>query len=467
MNKIDKLVNFNINHVMIDFMVIIAVYAAAYYLTPAWRNIEYRFFYAIMLPTFCMIFFLYMAFFRMYSMSTFFRTKMVLRNTALSFIFTFATMFVTLFSMYSTTFSRIFLMVFLSGAFIILHIEKYILLKVRRAITFNAKAIYVGNIGEKRELYENFLQFAPISGFNFTVLGYIDTSGTEIKAEGCLGDIKDFETILRQNPCGNVVFGISIMETIKWDIEKFLRISSDMGIISRVIFDSYHFQNYVWHASSLGAYPMLTYDNVSLDPISQVIKRFMDITGGILGVILSFPIMIVTAIAIKLDSPGPAIFKQVRVGQHGQKFHIYKFRSMYIDAEQRLQELMDRNEMGDSRIFKIKDDPRITKIGKFIRKTSIDELPQFFNVIRGNMSLVGTRPPTVNEVEHYDRHHFMRISIKPGITGMWQTSGRNEIKDFEQIVKLDVAYIENWSLLLDFTLIFKTVKVLFSRTGAY
>ena len=140
---------------------------------------------------------------------------------------------------------------------------------------------------------------------------------------------------------------------------------------------------------------------------------------------------------------------------------------MYIDAEKRKQDLMAQNEMSDPRLFKMKDDPRITKIGKIIRKTSIDELPQFFNVFIGNMSLVGTRPPTVSEVEQYDRQHFRRISIKPGITGMWQTSGRNEIKDFEQVVQLDVAYIDNWSLLLDFKLMFKTVMVLLNRNGAY
>jgi lipopolysaccharide/colanic/teichoic acid biosynthesis glycosyltransferase len=156
------------------------------------------------------------------------------------------------------------------------------------------------------------------------------------------------------------------------------------------------------------------------------------------------------------------------VGKNGKKFHIYKFRSMFSDAESHLQDLMHKNEMGgDGKIFKIKDDPRITRVGKFIRKTSIDELPQFFNVIIGNMSLVGTRPPTVNEVEQYGRQHYRRISIKPGITGIWQTSGRNDIVDFEKIVKMDVEYIEKWSLILDCLLILRTVKVLASKSGAY
>jgi len=213
---------------------------------------------------------------------------------------------------------------------------------------------------------------------------------------------------------------------------------------------------------------MLTFYNVSIDPVLLAIKRLIDIVGSFVGIILASPIMLITTIAIKIDSPGPVFFKQNRVGLNGKKFKILKFRSMCTDAEKLKQQLLAQNEMGDSRLFKMKNDPRITKVGRIIRKTSIDELPQFFNVLIGDMSLVGTRPPTVSEVEQYDRHHFRRISIKPGITGMWQTSGRNSIKDFEQIVKLDTTYIDNWSLLLDFKLMFKTVKVLlFNKTGAY
>ena len=460
-----KMANFNIRHAIIDFLAVVGVYAAAYYLTPARLNQGAGAFYITMFFSFWVIFFLFMVFFRMYTMATYLHTKRVIRNTIFSLIFSSATLFITLFTVYNTTFSRIFLLVFLSGAFIVLCTEKMILLKIRKIKHSNSKVIYVGSVGENSELYDNFLQYAQLSGFNFTVLGYINTNETDYRGEGYLGDLKDFETILRHNPCGNVIFGISIME--KLDLEPFLRITYEMGIISRVVLDAYKFENYRWYISSLGAYPMLTYDDISLDPFSRTLKRSMDIVGGILGVILTFPIMIVTAILIKKDSPGPVLFKQVRVGEHGQKFNILKFRSMYVDAEKRKQELMVQNEMSDSRLFKVKDDPRITKIGKKIRRTSIDELPQFFNVIRGDMSLVGTRPPTVSEVEQYDRRHLKRISTKPGITGMWQTSGRNEIKDFEQVVQMDVAYIENWSLLLDIKLILKTVMVLLSKKGAY
>ena len=199
----------------------------------------------------------------------------------------------------------------------------------------------------------------------------------------------------------------------------------------------------------------------------QMLKRLMDIAGGMIGLILSSPIMLVTAIAIKLDSPGPVLFKQTRVGQNGRHFKIYKFRSMYIDAEERKKELMARNEMQGDVMFKMKDDPRITRVGKVIRKLSIDELPQFFNILGGSMSLVGTRPPTVDEVEKYKTNQWRRISIKPGLTGMWQVSGRSNVKSFDEIVEMDVEYIDNWSLWLDFKIILKTVLVLLKHDDAY
>ena len=457
--------DFNVTHIIIDLLVIIAVYTITYFLTPVFYYKEARNFYAIMLLSFCIVYFLFMAFFRMYNMSTFLYTNRVLKNTSLSFIFSVFTVFLLLFITYNTMFSRLFLLLFVSITLVMLNIEKLILLNFREYNTSKIRVIYVGDTSRKSKTYENFLHYIQLSGFNFTVLGYINTTGIETKGEVCLGDMKDFESILREYPCDHVIFGMSIFE--KWNLEPFLKITNDMGVTSRIILDVYHFDNYKWYVSSLGLYPMITYYNVSLDPFSMLLKRIVDIIGSIVGIILSSPIMLIAAIAIKIDSPGPVIFKQQRVGLRGEVFPIYKFRSMYIDAEKRKQELMAQNEMGDSRLFKMKDDPRITKVGKFIRKTSIDELPQFFNVFIGNMSLVGTRPPTVSEVELYDRQHFRRISIKPGITGMWQTSGRNEIKDFEQVVKLDVDYIDNWSLLLDFKLMFKTVIILFSKTGAY
>lgn len=198
---------------------------------------------------------------------------------------------------------------------------------------------------------------------------------------------------------------------------------------------------------------------------SQVLKRTMDICGALVGLVISVPIIAVTAIPLKLESPGPLFFKQKRVGLNGRIFEIYKLRSMYADAEQRKKELMAKNEM-NGLMFKMTDDPRITKVGKFIRKTSIDELPQFWNVLRGDMSLVGTRPPTVDEYDRYESHHKRRLSMKPGITGMWQVSGRSSVQNFEDVVRLDTEYIDNWSLKLDVEILLKTVMVVFAREGA-
>lgn len=195
-------------------------------------------------------------------------------------------------------------------------------------------------------------------------------------------------------------------------------------------------------------------------------KRLLDIIGGLVGVFMTGIITIILGPLIKLESPGPIFFSQKRVGKNGRIFKIYKFRSMYADAEERKKELMAQNEM-NGLMFKMKDDPRITKIGKFIRKTSLDEFPQFWNVLKGDMSLVGTRPPTVDEFEQYDLHHKKRLGMTPGLTGVWQVSGRSDITDFEEIVNMDVEYIENWSLKRDIGILFKTVQVvLSSESGA-
>lgn len=202
-------------------------------------------------------------------------------------------------------------------------------------------------------------------------------------------------------------------------------------------------------------------------------KRFIDIVGSIVGLILTGIAYIFIAPIIKKQSPGPVFFKQQRVGRNGRVFDIYKFRSMYLDAEQKKEELLERNEM-QGFMFKLTNDPRIIGsekgpgkgIGNFIRRTSIDEFPQFWNVLKGEMSLVGTRPPTLEEYEQYDLHHKVRLSMKPGITGMWQVLGRSNVTDFEEIVKLDTEYIENWSLGLDIKLIFKTILVVFGQVGA-
>ena len=196
-----------------------------------------------------------------------------------------------------------------------------------------------------------------------------------------------------------------------------------------------------------------------------LIKRMFDILGGLVGLAITGILTLFIAPAIRLDSPGPVFFAQTRVGKNGRRFKIYKFRSMYQDAEQRKKELERENEV-KGLMFKMDNDPRITKVGAFLRKTSLDEFPQFLNVLKGDMSLVGTRPPTEDEFEQYDEHYRRRLSMTPGLTGMWQVSGRSEISDFDEVVRLDLQYIDNWSLTLDFKILLQTVIVVLGHRGA-
>lgn len=195
------------------------------------------------------------------------------------------------------------------------------------------------------------------------------------------------------------------------------------------------------------------------------IKRTMDIVGSLVGLLLVAIAYIVFAPIIKIQSPGPVFYKQVRIGKNGRRFNFYKFRSMYVGADEMLDKLKEENEM-QGNMFKMENDPRIIPIGHFMRKYSIDELPQFWNVLKGDMSLVGTRPPTEDEYEMYEYHHKARLGIRPGLTGMWQVSGRSDITDFEEVVALDTEYIMNWTLGLDIKILFKTIGVVISGKGS-
>ncbi len=211
--------------------------------------------------------------------------------------------------------------------------------------------------------------------------------------------------------------------------------------------------------------PMPTYHSRAFDAGQLFLKRCVDVIGALAGLVITGLLLPIIAVAIKLESRGPIFFGQTRVGENGRIFTCWKFRSMFRDAEERKNDLMARNEMRGA-MFKITDDPRVTKVGRFIRKASVDELPQFWNVLVGDMSLVGTRPPTPDEVATYKNWHHKRISIRPGMTGLWQVSGRNKIRDFDEVVRLDIRYIEQWSLWFDIRLIFKTIWVVLTRSGA-
>lgn len=249
--------------------------------------------------------------------------------------------------------------------------------------------------------------------------------------------------------------------------EQLIKDCSSMGVVIHMRLATMKSLGRNQTVEELAGYTVLSSSIRIVTPRQMFIKRSMDILGGLTGCLITAILYLFIAPVMKVKSPGPVFFSQTRVGKNGKPFKIYKFRSMYMDAEERKKELMEKNNIKDGLMFKMDDDPRIIKgIGHFIRKTSIDEFPQFWNVLKGDMSLVGTRPPTVDEWEKYELHHRKRLAIKPGLTGMWQVSGRSEITDFEEVVELDTAYIADWSLKMDVKILMKTVMVVVLGSGA-
>ena len=257
----------------------------------------------------------------------------------------------------------------------------------------------------------------------------------------------------------------SVNHLVRRKIEHLIEAFSEMGIDSLITIDSFAIETLETKLEDFGTTNVIRLSPRLFTDGELLLKRLMDIAGALVGCFICLIFGLIVAPLIFLEDPGPIIFKQKRVGRNGKFFYIYKFRSMYQDAEAKLQTLKDQNEM-QGFMFKMKNDPRITKIGKILRKTSIDELPQFFNVLEGSMSLIGTRPPTVDEYNQYSAHHKRRISIKPGITGLWQVSGRSEITDFEEIVRLDCFYIDHWSITGDIKILLKTFAAVFTGKGS-
>lgn len=251
--------------------------------------------------------------------------------------------------------------------------------------------------------------------------------------------------------------------------DRFIQICTEMGVtvhleLARLLNANKQI------VENIGGYTVLS-TSVNMASVKQVfMKRLLDILGSIVGLFFTAIVTLFVAPIIYIQSPGPIFFSQERVGKNGKHFKLYKFRSMYTNAEERKAELMSMNELATTLMFKMEDDPRIIGgekgIGGFIRRTSLDEFPQFWNVLKGDMSLVGTRPPTVDEWEQYEFHHRKRMSAKPGITGLWQVSGRSNIKNFEDVVKLDTQYINEWSFGMDLRILAKTVMVVLKRDGS-
>ena len=291
-----------------------------------------------------------------------------------------------------------------------------------------------------------------------------DLTGQTIKGIPVVADRKNAVNYLCQNWVDEVITCYNNNEDV---INPILEDCREMGITVHIALTKCGIEGAKRRIENVGGYTVVTNYITSASNRQIFLKRLMDICGGIVGCLITLILFLFVAPAIYIKSPGPIFFSQIRVGKNGKKFRIYKFRSMYMDAEERKKELMKQNKVKDGMMFKMDHDPRLIKgVGNFIRKTSIDEFPQFFNVLKGDMSLVGTRPPTVDEWEKYNKHHRRRMAIKPGLTGMWQISGRSSITDFDEVVALDTKYIAEWNIGLDIKILFKTVGVIFTGKGS-
>ena len=299
---------------------------------------------------------------------------------------------------------------------------------------------------------------------NYEVLAYANTSKDDFyNDKPVVHNISEIRDFLSHHRVDEIYANLSSQTSL---VEIF-KIFEILGIPTKI--------NITPIIKEVGANTVVTFqgDNIYLTSaikiatLRQVIlKRIMDIAISIVGILLTILVGLIILPIVKKQAPGPLIFTQTRIGQNGKKFKIYKFRSMYVDAEERKAKLLSQNELETTLMFKMENDPRVFPFGQKLRDWSLDELPQFINVLKGDMSVVGTRPPTFDEYKQYDLHHFKRMQVKPGITGMWQVSGRSNILDFEEVVKLDMKYIENWSLRQDIKIILKTIMVVLKREGS-
>ncbi|TGE31909.1 sugar transferase [Desulfosporosinus sp. Sb-LF] len=338
------------------------------------------------------------------------------------------------------------------------HIVVRIILQAWRKIGRNTRYVLILGGGSAAELYLQKVKNNPQLGYK--VIGYIAPTKNGLKIP-YLGNYTNLESIIRMNIVDLTVVTALITEE---GIQESIEILDVMGKNVAVLLDDIVTKVARSRPVDFGGLSMVMYDSYPRRPWQEVGKRCMDVILSGIGLIVLSPLFIFVALAIRMTSKGPAVFAQDRVGLNGRAFKIYKFRSMVINAEDLKAKLAHLNEMSGP-VFKIANDPRVTAVGKFIRKTSIDELPQLFNVFKGDMSLVGPRPPLTSEVNLYDSKHRKRLAVRPGITCIWQISGRNTV-DFDEWMEMDAEYVDRWSLWLDMEILARTVPVVLGRRGA-
>jgi exopolysaccharide biosynthesis polyprenyl glycosylphosphotransferase len=343
-------------------------------------------------------------------------------------------------------------------------IRWFILARLRQAGQGVDRVLIIGAGEVGRTVMRNLIA-QPDLGYR--VVGFLDDD--PLKGETDIGPIKAMGGLdnLPQAIEENVIDQVII--TLPWQYHrKTVRLVAEAehaGLRARVVPDLFQLSLGGVDVEAVNGIPLISIKESALTGLNQAMKRALDLALAGLSVAILSPFWLAIAVGIKIDSPGPVFFRQERVGKNGKPFTVFKFRSMYADAEERLEKLRAHNE-ADGPLFKMKDDPRRTRVGRFIRKTSLDETPQFLNVLRGEMSIVGPRPGLASEVAQYQEWHRKRLEVQPGITGLWQVSGRSNLT-FDEMVMLDIYYAENWSLGLDIRIMLRTIPTVLFSEGAY
>jgi exopolysaccharide biosynthesis polyprenyl glycosylphosphotransferase len=407
-------------------------------------------------------------FFRMYQsfrMKPLIEMTYVIFKTALTAFIVFGSV---LYILKITYFSRSFIaLVFIIASFL-LCLEKaamVLFFRYTRLKGFNFRNVLI--IGTNKRA----VRFAEMLGdhreWGFHIVGFIDEDpkkiGEVIDGSKVIGSFEDLPRVIHSHVIDDVVFIVPRSWLTK--IEEIVHFCETEGLKIHLAVDHFEMQFARAKQTDLHGFPLITFESAPDKVWHLITKRLFDLVLSGVSMIALFPLFMTIVILVKLTSRGPVFFKQVRCGLNGRRFKLYKFRTMVVGAEKKLEELQKHNQMKGP-AFKMENDPRVTSVGRILRKFSLDELPQLGNVLMGDMSLVGPRPPIPKEVEQYDNWHRRRLSMRPGLTCLWQVNGRNKITDFNEWMKLDLEYIDNWSLWLDLKIVFKTVPVVLIGHGA-
>jgi exopolysaccharide biosynthesis polyprenyl glycosylphosphotransferase len=455
--------------IVVDMCLVSICFFVAYWVRAPYKpDLEPLEFYIRLWPVLVMLWAISLSWVGMYNSFRFKPLINILANIVRATLITFVSFGAVLYLFKIVDISRSLILSAFMLSMLVLMIEKFILVFVFREIRLrglNFQDILIVGTNDRAKHFIRKLDHHRDMGLK--IKGIIDEDeqvvGQKIQGHEIIGTFDDLPDILAHQAVDHVFFIVprSFLERI----EPLIRHCEIIGITVSVAVDLFDLQFAVGKEENILNLPLITFQTVPDKTGQLMFKRVIDILLAIIIFVVISPLYVLTAVLIKATSSGPVYFVQERYGLYGRRFKLYKFRTMVPDAEDKLQELLKRNEM-QGPAFKLSDDPRVTPLGRTLRKLSIDELPQLWNVLQGDMSLVGPRPPIPCEVEKYRYWQRRRLSMRPGITCLWQVSGRNNIVDFNQWAQLDLEYIDNWSLKLDFKILLRTISAVISGAGA-